>query len=113
MQSIVGGTQHILMKTELAQIFELVLGRHKRALGHGEPVVEPGEEKAKRGSAGKNRKRRALRRLQRPDAFVGLNQRAAFRDVKAVVRLEAPRVQADREVIGEEIVAGEIEIDKP
>src|SRR5260370_30511650 len=34
-------------------------------------------------------------------------------DIEAAVRLEAPGVEADRQVIGEKIGAGEIEIDQP
>ena len=34
-------------------------------------------------------------------------------DIEAAVALEAPCVQADSQVVGEEIIAGEIEIDQP
>ena len=41
------------------------------------------------------------------------DQKPRLGDIEAAIRLEAPGVEADRQVVGEKIGAGEIEIDQP
>src|SRR3546814_16262715 len=48
---------------------------------------------------------------ERPLAAVALQQHARLGDVEGVVLLEAPGVEAGRQVVGEEVVAGEVEVD--
>ena len=54
-----------------------------------------------------------LWRGQRPYFLVGLQQGSRLGDVEARVLLEAPGVKTDGDVIGERVVASEIEIDQP
>ena len=51
-------------------------------------------------------------RRQRPLARIALQQRAPLGDVEGVIGLEAPGVEADRQIVGERVGAGEIEIDQ-
>ena len=44
--------------------------------------------------------------------FVSLKQRPRLGDIEAAVRLEAPGIEADDDVVGEHIVAGEVEVDQ-
>ena len=45
-------------------------------------------------------------------ACVALQQRAALGDVEGMVGLEAPGVEADRDIVGERVGAGEVEVDQ-
>ena len=51
--------------------------------------------------------------LERPHALVAGDHRPALGDVERVVGLETPGAEADREIVGERVVAGEIEVDQP
>ena len=50
--------------------------------------------------------------LQRTHALVGRDHGPALGDVEGVVRLEAPGAETDRQIVGERVVAGEVEIDE-
>src|SRR3546814_8808976 len=63
------------------------------------------------GAARQQRQRRQLLLRERPLAAVALQQHARLGDVEGVVLLEAPGVEAGRQVVGEEVVAGEVEVD--
>src|SRR5207244_5927231 len=49
---------------------------------------------------------------ERPGRAVRADKQPRLGDIEAAVRLEAPGVEADRQVIGEKIGADEIEIDQ-
>ena len=86
--------------------------RHHRARRRHDPVVEAGEEEAQRRAAAEQRQGLGLVGRERTDGLVTFDQRHALGDVVGPVLLEAPGIEADGEVIGEEIVAGEIEVDQ-
>ena len=50
---------------------------------------------------------------KRPRLRIAREQRAALGDVVGMIRLEAPGVEADGDVVDQRIGAGEIEIDQP
>ena len=100
------------MEAHLGQIFERILRRHLRPRRHVEPVDQPGQHEAQRRAARQNRQRLDFGSGQRPAPLVAADHRHALRHVERAVGLEAPGVEADAEVVGEEIVAGEIEVDQ-
>jgi hypothetical protein len=103
----------VKIEAQLAPVFERILRPHQRARRNVEPVDQSGEQKTQRGAARQHRKRGAFRILDRPDFSVGLQQRAPLGDVERMIGLEAPCVEADRKIVGQRIVAGEIEVDQP
>src|SRR5580693_4778715 len=100
------------MESQLAIIFERILRLDQRPGRDFEPVDEAGQEEAQRGAATERRQRRDLGSIERTCAPVAAKERTAFGDVVGMIGLEAPRVEADRDVIGERVAAGEIEIDQ-
>src|SRR5262249_26407866 len=66
------------------------------------------------GAAGsEERQRRKLAGIERPHDAVARQHEARLRHVEAAVALEAPGVEADGDVVGEEVGAGEVEVDDP
>src|SRR5690606_34284809 len=72
---------------------------------------EAGEEEAHGGAAGERREGCALARLEAAYGLVGGDERTALGEIVLAAPLEAPGVEADGDVVGEEIRAGEIEVD--
>ena len=70
------------------------------------------QQKAQRGAARKQRQRGDFGGAQRPGFSIMFDQGARLRDVELPIGFEAPRVEADRKVIGEGIVACKIKIDE-
>ncbi len=77
-----------------------------------QPVVGAGQQEAQRRAPREQRQGLALRRRERAHALVAFEQGLALGDVEGVVRLEAPGIERDGNVVGEGIVAGEVEIDQ-
>ena len=100
------------MHRQLALVLQRVLGPHQRAGGRRAPVVQAGQEEAQRRAVGQHRQRRALRRRQRPAALVAGDEGARGGDVEAAVRLEAPGVQRDADVVGQRVAGGEVEVER-
>ena len=69
------------------------------------------QEEAKGGAAAERGKGCAFVGLKRADAFIAADQGAALGEVELAPALEAPGVEADRQIIGEKIRAGEVEVD--
>src|SRR6204780_720987 len=101
------------VEAQLSQVFERILGLDQRAFGMVEPVVEPRQQEPQRAAARQHRQRRDLGRPERPDSAVLRQHRPRLGDVEATIRLEAPGIEADRQIVGEEVGAGEIEVDEP
>src|SRR5690606_22188611 len=74
-------------------------------------VGETRQEETHRGATTQHRKRGALFRFESPDAFISGDQRTAFGEVVFAAPFEGPGVETDRNVVGEEIRAGEVEVD--
>ena len=73
--------------------------------------VQAGQEEAQGGAGGERGQGVALGGAERADVVVGVEQGAGHRRVDAAV-LEAPAVEADGEVVGQEVGAGEVEVDQ-
>ena len=97
----------------MRDIFQRVLRLHQRARRHVEEVDQPRQQEAQRRAARQQRQRILLGVRQLALAAVGVEQRARLGDVEGTIDLEAPGVEADRDVIGEDVVAGEREVDQP
>ena len=102
-----------LVEAQLADIFQRVLRLHQRARRHVEQVDQPRQQETQRRAARQQRQRLLLGVGQLPLAAIGVEQRARLGDVEGMIRLETPGVQADRDVIGQHVVAGEREVDQP
>src|SRR5713226_8562869 len=103
---------HRLVEAELAVIFQRVLRPHQRARRHVEPVDQPRQQKAQGRAAGEQRQRLALVVGERPYRRVGLQQALALGHIVRMVGFEAPGIEADGDVVGERVGAGEVEIDQ-
>ncbi|QTK79384.1 hypothetical protein AT6N2_C1678 [Agrobacterium tumefaciens] len=101
------------MEPQLAQIFQRVFLHHQRAFRRRQPVIKARQEETQRRTARQKRQRFELRFAERPYRLITFQQRLALGDVVSAVLFEAPGVEADRHVISEQIVAGEIKIDQP
>src|SRR5205085_4621629 len=77
-----------------------------------EEVDQPRQKKTQRSPARQQRQRILLGLRQLARAAIGVEQRARLGDVEGKIRLETPGVEADRDVVGEDIVAGEREVDQ-
>src|SRR5690606_18962409 len=99
------------VEAQLAGVLERVLALDEGAVGGVQPVVEPGEQEPHRRAAGEHGQGGVLHRLELALALVGGEQRPRLGDVERPVRLEAPGVEADRDVVGEGVGAGEVEVD--
>src|SRR5258708_22356059 len=113
LQSIGRGTLHGAVEAQLLQVLERVLRLHERALRMVQPIVKPGQQKTQRAAAGEDRQGLDLGRRRRPGRAVAADQRPRLGRVQAAVPLEAPRVEANPEVVPKGVVAGEIEVDNP
>src|SRR5215471_1108487 len=101
-----------LMETQLEIVFQGVLRLDQCARRHLQPIDESGQQKPQRGAATQYWQCRNLAPLELALAHVAVEQSASLGDVVGMVRLETPRVEADRDIIGEGIRTGEIEIDQ-
>ena len=99
------------MEGQLPCVFHGILGLDQGPFDLVEPVVEPGEKEAQRSASGECRQGVELGRSEWPHVHVALQEGPALGQVVVAERLEAPGIQADRDVVGEEVVAGEIEVD--
>ena len=90
-----------------------LFGRTSAPSRHVEPVDQPGQQESQRRAAREQRQGLELRGESGRAAGIARQQVAALGDVVGMVGLEAPGVEADRDVIGERIGAGEIEVDQP
>src|SRR5260221_10491 len=70
------------------------------------------QEKAPRRAARQERERLLLGIGQFALAAIGAEQRAGLGGVEGMIRLETPGVEADRDVVGQNVVAGERKIDQ-
>src|SRR5208337_1754941 len=113
LESIGTRRPHVLMKLELAPIFHRILALHKCRVRRVEPIVEAGKQKAQRRASGKKRQRLKLLRRKLPDGVIAIEQRAGLGHVEGAVGLKTPSVQANGQVVGEQVVAGEIKVDHP
>ena len=101
-----------LLEAQLADIFERVFWLDERALRHVEEIDQP-RQKETQGRAARQQRQRVLlgvRKLAR--AAIGVEQRARLGDVEGMIGLKSPGVEADRDVIGEDVVAGERKVDQ-
>src|SRR3546814_9391200 len=99
------------VELQLRPVFQRILGLHEGASRMVQPVVEARQQEAQGGAARQQRQRRQLLLRERPLAAVALQQHARLGDVEGVVLLVAPGVEAGRQVVGEDVVAGEVEVD--
>ena len=70
------------------------------------------EQEAQRRPLRQDRHRLSLGVAEAPDALIARDQRPATGDVEGAVRLEAPGVEADGEVVGKQVGGREIEVDQ-
>src|SRR5215813_1824870 len=101
------------MESQLAGIFERILGLYQRARRDVEEVDQPCQEKAKRRAPSQQRQRVLFRPRQLALASIGIEQGARLGDVEGMIRLEAPGIDANRNVVSENVVARERKIDQP
>src|SRR6516165_4188786 len=100
------------VEPQLTQIFERVLRPDQCPRRWIEPIEEPRQQKAQRAPACEHRQRREFARRERPLSSITVEQQSRLRHVEAVISFEAPGVQTDRQVIGEKVGAGEIEVNQ-
>src|SRR5579871_5462825 len=112
LDAIIPRTHDCLMESQLPKVFKRILGLDQGARRNVEPVHQPGQEKAQSRPAAQDRQRLAFELVERSQLRVGLQQRAPFGDIVRKVLLEAPGIEADRNVIGEGIGAGKVKVDK-
>jgi hypothetical protein len=74
--------------------------------------MEAGQEKPQRRAPSKHRKRLGLGG-ESAHGLIAIDQGHALGQVERAIWLETPGIEADRDVIGEKIIAGEIEVDQP
>ena len=106
------GAAHVLVKVQLVHVFKRVLGLDKGAGRVVQQVVETGQEEPERTAAREQGQRLQFVGREGPHLPVGLQHEPRLGDVEGLVRLEAPGIQTDRQIVGEEIVAREIEVDQ-
>src|SRR3984893_12228851 len=100
------------MKAELLQIVERILRLHQGAGRNVLPVDRAGQQNAECRDARKQRKRFHFALLEFAYAVIAREQRPAFGDIERAVDFETPRVETNRDVVGEEVVASEVKIDQ-
>ena len=101
------------MKAQFAQEFERVLGPHQGSRRLVEPIEEPRQQKPQRAAAGEQWQCREFRRGQRPGMAIIVEQQARLRHIEAAIGLETPGVEANRQIVGEKVGAGEVKVDQP
>src|SRR5580700_8093356 len=101
-----------LVETQLAEIFHRVLAPHQRRAAFVEPINQTCQQEPQRGPARQRRQRGTFWRRQGAHRPVGLQQAPALGHVVGVIRLEAPGIEADGEIIGERVGTGEVEVDQ-
>src|SRR5215831_1419077 len=99
------------MEPQPLRKFARVLGSYKRHRIVVDEVVEACQKKSQRSAGRKLRQSVDLGVSERTSLAICGNKRTALRDVKAVA-LEAPGIEHHRDVVGECVVAGEVEVDK-
>ena len=100
------------MKPQLAIVFERIFRPYQCAVRHRQPIDEARQEKTHGRATCKHGKRFSFGFGKRSHLSVGVEQRSPFGDVVGMIDLEAPGVEADRNVVGERIGTGKIEIDQ-
>ncbi len=109
--AVIAHAGHALLKAQLAGIFERILGPHQRALGTSRKIDQPGQQEAQRRAARQQRQRVLLGLGQWALAAIAAEKGARLGDVERTIALETPGIEADRDVVGEHVVAGKGEID--
>ena len=79
---------------------------------HIQPIDQPRQHESQRRASRQHRQRLDLGLAERPQPLIAGNHRPAFGDVERIVGLEAPGAEADRQIVGERIVAREVEVDE-
>src|ERR1700688_2051547 len=92
--------------------FKRILGARKDSWVAIEPVLQAGEQKSQCCTPRQGRKCCSLVRRERACVCVRRDHASGFRAVKAAVWVEAPGVEHYCDIVGKEIVAGEIEINQ-
>src|SRR4029077_19264286 len=111
-EPVVAGAGNLTVKAQLAEIFAGVLRADQRPSRLVEPVEQPGQQKAQRGTAGQQWQRGAFLGAERPLPVIVVEQLSGLGHIAATIGLEAPRVEADRQIIGKKVSAGKIEVDQ-
>src|ERR1700730_18245948 len=111
-EAIAARVSNPAVKRQLAEILARVLRADQRPRRLVEPIEEPSQKKAQRGTARQQRQRRAFLGGQRPLPPIAIEQQPGLGHIEAAMRLETPCVEADRQVIGKKIGAGKIEVDQ-
>src|SRR5262249_13827176 len=112
LDSIVARALDRLVEPQLAPVLERVLGPYHRARRDVEPIDQARQQEPQGSPAREPRKRGTFCFVQWPQFAVGLQQCTPLRYVERMVGLEAPRIETNREVVGERVGAGEIEVDQ-
>src|SRR5262245_58611244 len=100
------------MKAKLSVILQRILGPHQRTIRHRQPVHQPRQQETHSRTARQDREGVTLTYRKRSDLAVAVEQRAPLGDVVGMIDLEAPGIEANRDVVRERIRAGEIEINE-
>src|SRR5216683_2729593 len=111
-EAIAARVDDVSVEPQLAQIFERILGPDQRPRRLVEPVEEPGQQKAQRSAASEQRQCREFRRNERPLPPIAVEQQPRLGHIEAAIGLKAPSVETDRQVIGEKVGAGKIEVNQ-
>src|SRR6266702_3520627 len=112
-QPVIARSADAAMKAQFLQVLQRVLRPHHRPRRLVEPIVEPRQKEAQCATAREERQRGELGGADRPHGAIIRQQQPRFGDIEAAITLETPGVQADRDVVSQEIAAREVEINQP
>ena len=100
------------MEPQSAQEFKRGLVAHHDALRRKQSIVKASQQKSERRAARQYRQYRKLDLPQRTHIVIGRQQTLCLGDVKVAIGLEAPGIEAHCDVIGQNVGAGEVEVDQ-
>src|SRR5260370_20497200 len=111
-QPVVRERGRAAVKAQFRHVLLRILALDQGVRRRVRPVIEARQQEAQGSATRQQRQYFPLLVIQPADLVVGLQQRACLGGVEGVVALEAPGIEADRDVIGQEVIAGEVEVDE-
>src|SRR6516165_10068257 len=100
------------VEAKLAQIFKRILRPDQRSFRLVEPIKKPRQEKTECTAAREQGQGGELRRRERSRSPIAVEQQSRLGHIEAAIGFEAPSIEADRQIIGEKVGAGEIEVNQ-
>src|SRR5262245_5611698 len=102
-----------LVKAQLPVIFQRIFRANERTIRHRQPIDQPRQQEAHGRAAREHRKRGSLGARKSANFPVRAKQRAPLGYVIGMVGFEAPRVEANRDVVGQRVGTRKVEINQP